>query len=41
MGLIWVGFEMEVVMGFDPGSICGEMVVGYEVLIGIFGFGFY
>ena len=32
---------MEVVMGFDPGSICSEVVVGCEVVIGIFGFGFY
>ena len=41
VGLIWGGFEMEVVMGFDLGWICSEVVVGYEVVIGIFGFGFY
>ena len=40
-GLIWGGFEMEVVMGFDLGWICSEVVVGYEVVIGIFGFEFY
>ena len=32
---------MEVVMGFDLGWICSEVVVGYEVAIGIFGFEFY
>ena len=33
VGLIWGGFEMEVVMGFDLGWICSEVVVGYEVVI--------
>ena len=28
VGLIWGGFEMEVVMGFDLGWICNEVVVG-------------
>ena len=41
VGLIWGGFEMEVVMDFDLGWICSEVVVGYEVVIGIFGFEFY
>ena len=41
VGLIWGGFEMEAVLGFDLGWICSEVVVGYEVVIGIFGFGFY
>ena len=41
VGLIWGGFEMEVVMSFDLGWICSEVVVGYEVVIGIFGFRFY
>lgn len=41
VGLIWGGFEMEVVIGFDLGWICSEVVKGYEVVIGIFGFGFY
>ena len=40
VGLIWGGFEMDVVTGFDLGWICNEVVVGYEVVIGIFGFGF-
>ena len=40
-GLIWGGFEMEVVMGFDLGCFCNEVVVSYEVVIGIFGLGFY
>ena len=38
VGLIWGGFEMEVVMGFDLGWICSEVVVGYEVVIEIFRF---
>lgn len=29
LGLICGGFEMEVVMGFDLGWICSEVVVGY------------
>ena len=28
VGLIWGGFEMEVVMGFDLWWICNEVVVG-------------
>ena len=38
VGLIWGGFEMEVVVGFNLGWICSEVVVGYEVVIEIFGF---
>ena len=41
VGLILGGFEMEVVMDFDLGWICSEVIVGYEVVIGIFGFRFY
>ena len=41
VGLIWGGFEMEVVVGFNLGWICSEVVVGYEVVIEIFEFGFY
>ena len=28
VGLIWGGFEIEVVMSFDLGWICNEVVVG-------------
>ena len=38
VGSIWGGFEMEVVVGFNLGWICSEVVVGYEVVIEIFGF---
>ena len=38
VGLIWGGFEMEVVVGFNLGWICSEVVVGYKVVIEIFGF---
>ena len=38
---IWGGFEMEVVVGFNLGWICSEVVVGYEVVIEIFEFEFY
>ena len=32
---------MEVVVGFNLGWICSEVIVGYEVVIEIFEFGFY
>ena len=35
---IWGGFEMEVVVGFNLGWICSEVVVDYEVVIENFGF---
>ena len=38
VGSIWSGFEIEVVVGFNLGWICSEVVVGYEVVIEIFGF---
>ena len=41
VGPIWGGFKMEVDRCFDIGWICNEVLVGYKVVIGIFGFRFY
>ena len=41
VGPIWGGFKMEVDRCFDLGWICNEVLVGYKVVIGIFGFRFY